>query len=113
MANREITQGDTPTFIVTLSLNGTVFAIPGGSVVRVGIVHTRGTKTLDAGPVTVTAADPGADWPNGVVAVAFSSAQTAALTPRHGYELEIEVNDAGDIKTWHADSISVIEGLVV
>ena len=64
---------------VALTREGTTYAIPTDALVTARFFSADGLLPL-TGTVTGTAATDSAEWPNGIAAFPFASAQTAAMT---------------------------------
>lgn len=108
----EVHTGDDWTPAITLTQNGSVYAVPSGATVRAAITDQDGLTVL-AGPVTVLEATSGSDWPNGVIVPIFPAADTVNL-PTGYARLEVEVEADGNVSTWsNARVIKIEPGTIV
>jgi hypothetical protein len=109
-----ITSGDDLAIPITLNLDGVAYAIDLSSVVRGAVIHIDDCIIV-SGPVTLDNAATGADWPNGLIILEMTSAQSAPLAPYHGkvLQIEIEVDDPTTGKrTWRVPDITIQKGLI-
>lgn len=86
-------------------------AIDSGATVQASVV-SKDKRNILIAPVSVSNAQVGSVWATGLVVVAFTSAQTAAIpTSKLGSAyLEIQVDDGG-ITTWFT-SIKLVQGTI-
>lgn len=104
-----IVTGDDVALPVTLSKDGAVFNIPGAATVKALLISKDRVNILIP-EVTCLNNATGADWPNSLVIVPFTSAETEAVTDFDSALLEIQVDDGGKL-TWFA-SLEVIKGTI-
>ena len=110
----KITSGDDITLPVTLKDGGSVYPVDSGATVEASLINPSSWTSI-LGPVQVLEAEPGSDWPNGVIVIKIPSATSDALSEHHKREVtaEVQVNDPTDGKTtWHISGILVVKGLI-
>jgi len=93
-----IVTGDDVALPITLKKDNAVFAIDAGATVKASLISADRTAVLIA-PVTCSNVAIGTDWPNSLVVVEFSSAETSAITTAGTALIEIQVDDGGK-NTW-------------
>jgi hypothetical protein len=89
-----ITTGYMSSIPVTLKKAGATFDIPVASAVKAAIVSSDHTEVLIPA-VDVVDSVTGADWPNSLIVVVFSEAETALLKTASNVFMEIQVDDNG------------------
>lgn len=104
-----IVTGDDVLLLVQLKKNGAPFVISSAASIKAAVISPDHCTVL-IGPSDQSAAAPGASWSTALVAIQFSSAQTAAILSYRPAFIEIEVNDGGKL-TWFA-GIDVVKGLI-
>ena len=112
-----VTTGDDTTIFHTLKKNGVTFNIPSTAVVTARLI-TLGHDIITAEVVQVDT-DPGADWPNSLIAVNLPANITTVIADGsyvwNGGEisakLETQVDD-GKKLTWF-ESITIIKGTIL
>lgn len=111
MAYKLVT-GDTSLVIVTLKENDVLVDLT-GMTVKARLVPCRGGDPL-TDVWTLSAGTPGADWPNGKVAIQIPGAATEDIntTLHDTVSVEIQANDGTYDKTWFA-SIETRQGSIL
>lgn len=106
-----IVTGDDVALPVTLKKDAATFSIDAGATVQASLVSIDRSTTI-VSAVTCSNVATGADWPNSLVVVEFSSAQTTAILDADlGFALlEIQVDDGGKL-TWFV-SIEIEKGTI-
>jgi len=89
-----LTAGDDINWLVTLYKDDATFNIPDTATVTARFISTDHSEAYTA-EVTQDDATPGADWPNSLIAVVMSEADTGVITYQGPAELEIQVDDNG------------------
>lgn len=102
-----IVTGDDVALSVTLKKDGVVFNIDTGATVKAALI-SKDRNTILIPEVTCLSNATGADWPNSLVIVPFTSTETAAITVFESALLEIQVDDGGKL-TWFV-SLEIIKG---
>lgn len=97
--------GDTIKLRVPLTLDGVAFEIPSGATVRAAF---RRKDLLVGGPWNCSSGATGADWPNGILIVEISIAQSALLSKATRVQLEVEVDDGGEKQTWLSEEALIV-----
>lgn len=105
----EIVTGDDSVLPVELTKDGTSFVIDSGATIFATVTN-KSKKTTLIETTSVLEATAGSDWPSSLIMVAFTSAQTAAVTNMGSCLLEIQVDDGGK-QTWFAD-ITIVKGTI-
>ena len=81
-------------------LNDAAVAISTGATVTASVQSCDPTNpTIHIAPVTIVHTDAGNDWPNGVVFVEFTAAQTANV-PAGRQILRVTVTDGSDVSKY-------------
>ena len=101
MLTPDIITGDDVSIPIELTKGGATFVIDPGATVQAAVTARKHKN--DAGDVYITAQPVtevvGSDWPNSLLVVEFTSAQTAAINRNGDATLEIQVDDGGKL-TW-------------
>ena len=109
MATPTIVIGDGWSQLVTLKAGTAAYSIDSGATVKAAIIATD-HSALESTVVTITEADPGNDWTNGVVMLEFDTTSLAGLSAGLS-KIEIEVTESGDKNTWFG-VVKVVNGLI-
>ena len=102
---------DDATLFLTLEKDGATFNIDAGDTVEAALVSTD-HETLLMAAVAQTNTSPGADWPNSLIAIKFSAAQTAAIilpSPGNAAKVEVQVTQAGEKESWFS-VVKIVQG---
>ena len=101
---------DDATLFLTLEKDDATFNIDAGDVVEAALVSTD-HETLLMAAVAQSNTSPGADWPNSLIAIKFSAAQTALITlPATGAaKVEVQVTQAGEKESWFS-VVKIVQG---
>ena len=105
----EIVTGDDKSLPLVLSVDGVVEPINQVAVIKVAIIdegHTQ--KWLNE--VTVDTSAAGSDLDNGLIVVAWTEAETGAISSLGRALLEIQVDDGG--KDTYFAEVTIINGLI-
>ena len=77
MTSPTFTSGDTAPYVVTIKVGTTAYAVDPADTVTAEFVSIKGVAITSA--VAQVSTTAGADWPNGIIAVAFDSTNSALL----------------------------------
>lgn len=110
----ELVTGDYRELPITLYKDGSLFTIPSGATVKVGLRFKNNSLIT---PVTSSEAHPEADWPNGKLIAVFTKTDTENLTvtgDQISAQIEVQVESVVDQPmTWLVSKrISIIQGTV-
>ena len=108
MLKPKIVTGDDVSLLVTLKKNGATFDMTGATVKAAIVDNSRSVKLT--GDVAQSSGTAGADWANSLVAVRFSSTDTA-ITATGPAWIEIQVEAGGLKTTWFA-GVELLKGNV-
>ena len=92
-----IVSGDDTAITITLKKDDATFDIPLTSTVTAAVISTD-KRTQYIADTSVLSGTSGSDWPNSLVIVEFTSAQTSTI-PSGGALVEVQVDDNGKL-TW-------------
>lgn len=120
MSDVIITTGDDVDFLHQITKDGVNLVIGLSATIKSRIV-SKDRVTVYSSEITALSGDTGADWPNGLVALAFSSAITNAMNSsgiiynrgigRVSALVETQITDGGK-KITCFDSITIVKGSV-
>lgn len=96
-----ITTGDDPQIPFRMKKDGATFTIGGGATVSAVLTSLDRSATISP-EVTVNLNATGTNLAESLVIVAFTEAQTLAITEHGAALLEVQVNDGGKL-TWTAE----------
>lgn len=102
----DIITGDDVAISVQLKKNGGTFAISPVDTLTATVNDRKTKQSMLSAPVTLRNNATGADWPNSLVVVELSSAESAELTPGYA-EVEIQVDDGN--KTTFKFDVKVVK----
>jgi len=105
MADVVAAQGDDRSLEIVLKKQNATFAIDSSAVIKASFTN-RATKIVELADVPITEVS-GSDWANSLIVLQLTSAQTSGLT-LGSYEMDIQVNDGGEV-TFFLDDYLLIK----
>jgi len=107
----KIVTGDDAVISVTIYTGDEVESIPGTATIMAALVDVCHENKLHTNDVEQFSTADGADWTNGVVVIEIPSAETSTVTHQGSALVEIQITEAGKVRTRFAE-VDIVTGLV-
>ncbi len=99
MPIQQLTRGDSFNGPATCRVAGSAVDIPLAATVEILVIGCAPDNTIVVGPRSVVSTDSGNDWPNGVVGLAITPAESAVI-PLGRNTVRVRVTDGSDVRSY-------------